>query len=123
MSTQSARPKRTFGVKTLDNNNNNNFKQAKLINTNISIQNEVEYNTRNAAISPEGSFLTMDTDALRNSYFECPICHEEIFGIYQLNNHLDTVHTENQSGNVILSLFKKTQKITEEITGTKSNNN
>jgi len=113
-----ARPKRTFGVKT--QNNDNKYEQEKLINANTSIQNEIEYNKRNTTSTPENNFISFE-NLYENSNFEfyaCPICNEEIFGLYQLNIHLDTVHTENQSGNVILSLFKKTQKITEEITGT-----
>lgn len=117
-----ARPKRTFGVKT--QNNDNKYEQEKLINANTSIQNEIEYNKRNTTSTPENNFISFE-NLYENSNFEfyaCPICNEEIFGLYQLNIHLDTVHTENQSGNVILSLFKKTQKITEEITGTSKSN-
>ncbi|ORX44338.1 hypothetical protein BCR36DRAFT_586194 [Piromyces finnis] len=120
MSAYLARSKRTFGVKAQDNNNNSS-ENENLLNVNLSIDNEVEYNKRNVVLSPEASLLTMDSISLKNNYFECPICNEEIFGIFQLNNHLDIVHTENQSGNVILSIFRKTQKITEDITGAKTN--
>jgi hypothetical protein len=126
MSTSNAaKPKRIFGIKA--QNNDLKFEQEKLINTN-SIQNEVEYNKRNSCVSPENasfeynSFFSFEDNYGNFEFYACPICNEEIFGLYQLNIHLDTVHTENKSQNVILSLFKKTQKITEEITGTSKSN-
>ncbi|ORX87073.1 hypothetical protein BCR32DRAFT_16335 [Anaeromyces robustus] len=125
MSNTKTRPKRTFGIKVQENNSK--FEE-KFINTNNIIHNEVEYNKRNSTLSPNdnnnNNFISFE-DSYQNSnfeFYECPICNEEILGLYQLNIHLDTVHTENKSGNVILSLFKKTQKITEEITGTTKTN-